>query len=79
MSGCSFDYYSVRCLCVTSNHAFRMMSVQFSVNIGDTAEALDWYSKGVTELEKGVAVEVRAEGAPHTNVVNLVQSLGIVG
>ena len=29
---------------------------------GDVSEALDWYSKGVAELEKGVAVE--AKGGP---------------
>ncbi len=29
---------------------------------GEKAEALDWYSKGVAELEKGVTLEIHVEG-----------------
>lgn len=30
--------------------------------LGDTAEAIDWYSKGITVLEKGIAMAVHTSG-----------------
>jgi len=37
--------------------------------LGDKAEALDLYSRGVRELEKGVALEISVEGADIWNAV----------
>ena len=43
------------------------MSLPSFPHPGDKAEALDMYSRGVTELEKGINMHITAEGA-HTAV-----------
>ena len=46
-------------------HILNMLPYQIScclTNVGDKAEALDWYSKGVAKLEDGIAMETNASG-----------------
>ena len=44
---------------------------------GDKAEALDMYSRGVTELEKGINMHITAEGT-HTGANQLLFSHTVV-
>lgn len=32
---------------------------------GDTEEAVQWYKKGISELERGIAVEITGQGTVH--------------
>lgn len=39
-----------------------------SVVTGEKEQAVQWYKKGIAELERGIAVELTREGNVHTNI-----------
>lgn len=45
------------------------------LGVGDRAEAIDWYSKGIAELERGIAMTVHTSGEFHLVAVVCVYSI----
>jgi len=58
--------------CHTEAYSFLSRALQLDeTGKGDKAEALDLYSRGVRELEKGVALEISVEGEEATKAERL--------
>lgn len=46
----------------SENHPHTPLTLHVCIDIGDRAEAIDWYSKGIAELGRGIAMTVHTSG-----------------
>ena len=53
----------------SENHPHTPLTLHVCIDIGDRAEAIDWYSKGIAELERGIAMTVCTSGESYLAAV----------